>query len=404
MKLPEKFYVARQYRGSEEIVGYMVDATSESTKTFEKKKLAADKWAGKTLEPITVLNTPRSGFHIVTNVSRHSTSNVLWRILHPEGFEFEITSDNFCDLLQTNTIQNGEIMSELFFTSNKKLVNKNTKLFAKLLKEEAKAEKMKEAMSELAPGMAFRVNGRDSERGNNYVYLGRFHAICNGLNYTYQIPAKSSLMHVIKRLNDNVYFVRAKMSEDITFVDFLDIKEDRAKFVKETNEYFRNTFNTANQNYGNILFERVPLLVNDKPFKRTDMVVEYKKVQLSTFGTIQDHKIYKYSPNNGNHYRIFGFIRPGAYNSYTGRSKYIEYTMKSDTNEMFGRISTLQDSGELDLGMDMSTHVGFGRYSATFHDPCDSYPKYKDCDGLYHLTMFKEPTEFEEGYYKLQGE
>lgn len=402
MKLPEKFYVARQYRGSEEILGFMVDATNESTKGFENKKYSADRWSNKSMEPIYIDNVPKSGFHIVTNVSRHSTSNVLWRVRHPDGFEFEIASDNFCDLLQTNTIQNGEIMSELFFTSNKKLVNKNTKLFAELLEEDKKAEKLKESMKELEPGMAFRIDDKDSEKGNNYVYLGRYHAICNGLNYTFQIPAKSSLMHVIKRLNDDVYFVRSKMEVQLTRLDFLDEEIVRDDVVQETNRYFRERFNNGNPNYISTFFERVPLLVNDKPFKRADMIVQYEPVQLSTFGTIQDHKIYKYSPNNGNHYRIFGFIRPTTYNHYSGRTKSVEYTMKPDVNQMFGRISTLLDSGELDMGVNITELLGFGRYSTIFHDPTDNYPAYKD-DGKAHLTIFSDPTEFEVGFYKLQG-
>lgn len=401
MKLPEKFYVARQYRGTDEIVGFMVDATTEG-KTFDKKKAAADKWAGNSMSPIYIDNTPRSGFHIVTNVSRHSTSNVVWRVMHPEGFEFEIASDNFCDLLQTNTIQNGEIMSELFFTENKKLVNQNTKLFASLLKKEEKKARMEEAMKEITPGDAFRFRDRESELGNQYIYMGRFHAICNGLNYTYQIPSKSSLMHVIKRLNDDVYFVRSKLAMDIIRLDHLDIDVNRDEVVKETNKYFRERFNCGNNNYQQILYERVPLLVNDKPFKRADMIVEYSTVQLSTFGTIQEHLIYKHSPNNGKHYRIFGFTRPSSYNSFTGRSRAVEYTMKPTVDKMFGRISTLLDSGEMDIGVDITELIGFGRYSTIFHDPTDNYPAYKDGD-LAHLTIFSDPTEFEVGFYKLQG-
>lgn len=401
MKLPEKFYVARQYRGAEEIVGFMVDATTEG-KTFDKKKAAADKWAGTSMSPIYIDNTPKSGFHIVTNVSRHSTSNVLWRVMHPDGFEFEIASDNFCDLLQTNTIQNGEIMSELFFTENKKLVNKNTKLFSSLLKKEEKKARMEEAMKELTPGSAFRFRDRESELGNQYIYMGRFHAICNGLNYSYQIPSKSSLMHVIKRLNDDVYFVRSKLEMDIVRLDHLDIDIDRDDVILETNKYFRERFNVGNTNYQSILFERVPLLVNDKPFKRADMVVEYSTVQLSTFGTLQDHLIYKYSPNNGKHYRIFGFIRPSGYNSYTGRSRTIEYTMKPTIDQIFGRVSTLLDSGELDMNVDITELIGFGQYNHIFYDPTARYPEHRDGDKA-HLTNFDLPTEFEVGFYKLQG-
>ena len=41
MAIPKKFYVSRNYRGTEEVLGFMVVADAEHTKAFQKKKETA---------------------------------------------------------------------------------------------------------------------------------------------------------------------------------------------------------------------------------------------------------------------------------------------------------------------------------------------------------------------------
>lgn len=403
MNIPDKFYVARCVYGPEEIVGYMVDASNESTKGYKTKKEKADSWAHSSkLPPLMIDNSPRSGFHLVTNVSRHSTSNVVWRCLHPEGFEFEITSDNFCDLLQTNTIVNGEIKGELFFTSNKKLVNENTKLFAAMIKKEEKKNKIREKMKELVPGNAFRLE-KNGTKGEEYIYMGKYHAITNGLNYVFQIASKSSLYHVLKRLSDNSYILRRTMELDIVLLDYLDIKIDKEQVVKDINQYYRVTFDTALPK-GKLWDERVPLLVNVKPFKREDLLVQYNTVplQVGSVGTLQDHLVYRYVAPNKSTYRVFGFIRKGGYNHYSSTDRYIEYKFSPEVTEMFCRKGEQLESGDLELGVDIRLHYGFGHYGNIFQNPCERYSR-TNSDRA-ELTNFSVPSEIEVGYYKLQGE
>lgn len=118
------------------------------TKSFESKQKTQDKWAygdyggeayryqdGKVwcirthydrgtrtstvkdfmveeyLQPRIIDNVPMEGFRVEKSVSRYSTSNKLWRILDPRGFELEISTQNLEDLMMDCVIDHGLIMA-----------------------------------------------------------------------------------------------------------------------------------------------------------------------------------------------------------------------------------------------------------------------------------------------------
>lgn len=60
-------------------------------------------------QPRIVDNEPVYGFQIQRSVSRYSTSNKVWRVLDPRGFELEISTANFEDLVMGTTIHEGTI-------------------------------------------------------------------------------------------------------------------------------------------------------------------------------------------------------------------------------------------------------------------------------------------------------
>lgn len=112
--IPEKFYIARQPRGnSDEWLGFMQPLHKEG---FKQRKATADRWAGKNaLEPIEWENKPTSGYSLTENKRRMMNKNVVWRVLHPLGFEFEITSDNFSDFLMEVDMKQGIIQTPMVF-------------------------------------------------------------------------------------------------------------------------------------------------------------------------------------------------------------------------------------------------------------------------------------------------
>lgn len=74
------------------------------------------------LQPRIIINEPLEGFKIVKSVSRYSTSNKLWRILDPRGFELEVNTNVMENLILGGTIVNGEIIGACIWAGVKTLV------------------------------------------------------------------------------------------------------------------------------------------------------------------------------------------------------------------------------------------------------------------------------------------
>jgi hypothetical protein len=61
-------------------------------------------------QPKIIDNDVLQGFKIAKTVSRYTTSNKLWRILDPRGFELEISTANMEDILMNGSVDKGEII------------------------------------------------------------------------------------------------------------------------------------------------------------------------------------------------------------------------------------------------------------------------------------------------------
>lgn len=71
------------------------------------------------LQPRIVKNDPIEGFKIAKSVSRSSTSNKVWRIEDPRGFELEISTDCIEDILMNGEVRKGEIIGTLVWHTGK---------------------------------------------------------------------------------------------------------------------------------------------------------------------------------------------------------------------------------------------------------------------------------------------
>ena len=365
--IPEKFYVTRVYRSSEEVLGWMVVADKPHTKAFQEAKLKADAWAtpyslSKTpaMEALYVDNTPRKGFRMVTNVSRYSTSNVVWRIMHPEGFEFEITSDNLCDLLETNTIVEGEFQDELFFTHNKKLVNEKTKLFADLIKREEKKKELKEKAKEMVVGTHLTFANL------TFMYCGKAHAITVNSNKPFQMSAKSSLRIVVKELSTGEYHMLSSISDDYKITEqYSDVDIDINVVVQELNEQIKKT-TQKNLNYydtGYTPNKVIPITTSVKPFKREQLKIEYTPVDPKTIEYINGDKVFLYDNS-----MIFGFAWNSQYNWQETSNAAYYGTSNTITHLRTYPISGVDEKGMPVLDIDISEHkhIGYGRGANVF--------------------------------------
>jgi hypothetical protein len=78
-------------------------------------KSSMDKWGDKNMLRFSYINEPTTGFRVVGFVSRWTTSNKFIRIEDPRGFQFEVSIDNFVDLLRETTIVNAIIQDKVVY-------------------------------------------------------------------------------------------------------------------------------------------------------------------------------------------------------------------------------------------------------------------------------------------------
>lgn len=78
------------------------------------------------IKPKILNNDPLIGFKIVDTVTRCSTSNKLWRISDPRGFELEISTANMEEILMTGVVDRGVIVGECIWDFGKNGIGKAT--------------------------------------------------------------------------------------------------------------------------------------------------------------------------------------------------------------------------------------------------------------------------------------
>jgi hypothetical protein len=222
LNFPEKLYVGVQSRKPFCTTTYpLAFATPWGTDSaFRKRKETVDNWVGQRFtqqvkwidpvagiyekdanghavyeqidhgeyEPEIINNVPIAGFSVDQAVERWSTSNKMFRINDPRGFQLEISADNLADLIINSTLDKGVIQEPLIWSKN------GAKVFLTRLDHESYLQhlqpKVARAGGSLKPGDVVRL-GVDKSR---YVFLGEFHLLRFGLTTRYVEIATGNVM------------------------------------------------------------------------------------------------------------------------------------------------------------------------------------------------------------------
>lgn len=114
--IPEQYYVGRRANRLAYITPDGDDAAAK------KRKASVDDWANwaRRNDPsgasfFTFVNTAQTGFVLLANKTRWSTSNQVWRILDPRGFEIEIYSDNMAEILIQSGVTSGKFDDPMIY-------------------------------------------------------------------------------------------------------------------------------------------------------------------------------------------------------------------------------------------------------------------------------------------------
>jgi len=174
MDFVEKYYVGFQknrYNTSEtqRLLGFITPKTganSDGDSAFKKRKSTVDSWREKDIAPREIDNTPQHGFQIVDTATRYSTSNKLFRVLDPRGFELEISSENLFDIIKECGIVRGLITDPMLWarhTQKPYLISGNSEAYKEYLKGPKKP-------IDMIPGTFFKHLGANII----YRYEGKF--------------------------------------------------------------------------------------------------------------------------------------------------------------------------------------------------------------------------------------
>lgn len=84
-----------------------------------RKEYSWNQWRQKEIEPLDILNVPTSGFTLKQTYQRSrdwfGSGRSVWVVNHPQGFVFEITSNNLEAIIDNCDIIKGEIIGECIF-------------------------------------------------------------------------------------------------------------------------------------------------------------------------------------------------------------------------------------------------------------------------------------------------
>lgn len=73
-------------------------------KTFDTRKITADKWAGVDREELIIDNKFETGYKLLSVTSRSSNQNKVWDVQSPHGFACQIQSDNLDHIFDNSDI------------------------------------------------------------------------------------------------------------------------------------------------------------------------------------------------------------------------------------------------------------------------------------------------------------
>lgn len=177
--IPEKTYVGSRGKFSTEnpplafLTPYGTDSSSRnriSTVNKWVKRREDDEHVFEILD-----NKPMNGFSIGKNVRRWTTSNVVWRVVDPRGFELEISSGNMAYILSECVIDKGVIQGEMIWCRDDKdnyLLPVGSEEYNKYIKNTDIINKSN-TIKDIKPGDTIRF----IDDGSDFVYLGGYYVV-----------------------------------------------------------------------------------------------------------------------------------------------------------------------------------------------------------------------------------
>lgn len=209
IKIPPQHYVGFQKRGENEIpLGFMTPDGTDQAAT--KRKATVDNWAGggyygrqnKAIPAQSFENKPMLGFKMGKDVKHGygwGQGNVKWRIEDPRGFELEISSPNFAQIISLCILEQGEIQEKCVWGrlgNENILIPVNSEVYKAA---EANTERLnkKASLKDLKPG--YRIIQQNGDEG---IYIGGFFPISGEYDKRFRIKCEDKKRHFFGDISD----------------------------------------------------------------------------------------------------------------------------------------------------------------------------------------------------------
>lgn len=173
--IPDSFYVGFNKREYGKLAFLTVDGTD---KAAQKRKETVDKWADNKIPKIVVKNELLEGYSIEQCVRRTywGGGNIVWTIVDPRGFCFEIQSSNLARIIDTNSIIDGKIVGKCILgrmSGGNYLLTENSEPYLNSVRfTQVATSKSDYTIKDLKPGYVF-MDKSEIE----YEYLGQYYAL-----------------------------------------------------------------------------------------------------------------------------------------------------------------------------------------------------------------------------------
>lgn len=209
--IPNELYVGFRSDGEDTLTCFMTPYAKDSA--FTKRKKTIDDWASKEMNTLIVDNKPQNGFRLVDTSRRYRTNNVLFRVIHPEfGAEFEITAENFMEILQNSDVVKGEIQEKLLIIrdgAKNVLVIENSPQHLGSSNVDENGKEIFLSKKDYKEGDRISVKGI-----GDVIYLGKNKIHYNGLDYqhSYSGYQHTGIKFLLKNscLHEYIYFIESE--------------------------------------------------------------------------------------------------------------------------------------------------------------------------------------------------
>ncbi len=271
--IPEQHYITwRNFADKQPLAFMTVYGTDQAAKN---RMATADTWVGGhrgAILPVkhVLTNEPLSGFQVSKEVRRWSTSNVVWRIDDPRGFQLEISSNNMAYLLGFCTIKQGAFEDELIWVRDGKdnyLLPTASEEF-KTYERNSKAKVSTTKISEV--GVGDRISMLTGETG---IYLGMYSCVKMGSNWRNSKILDPKRYHMVRdeQNPDNIEYVARSTWKGIT-IEKRGVSEDK-DYSDEMNQNIKNVRAPMKINYvckGKFDIKGTLATIKTIPFQRND--------------------------------------------------------------------------------------------------------------------------------------